>query len=120
MQFKSKAFYIYSFSFCFFFAVLIKLSRADFYGINFTLDVFLGSLPSFLYLFGLISAIPVFYKNIEFTSYKKIVPAITVGALVYEFEQYWTSRVFDLYDIVATILAFSLIVMIHQVGVVKT
>lgn len=84
MQFKSKAFYTYSFSLCFFFAVLIKISRVNFYGINSALDILLGSLPSFLYLFGFISAIPVFYKKIKFTTYKNTAFGLTLGALTYE------------------------------------
>lgn len=120
MQFKSKAFYTYSFLLCFLFAILIKFSRADLYGITLTLDVLLGSLPSFLYLFGIISAIPVFYKKLKFESYKKFALGLTVGALVYELEQYWTSRVFDVNDIIATLIAFSLITVLHRLNVFKT
>jgi hypothetical protein len=113
MQFKSKTFYIYSFVISLSLALWVKFSRESLYGINLPLDVLLGSTPSFLYLFGLISAIPIFYKNIEFSSYQKSWLALTGGALLYEFEQYWTSRVFDTYDVIATLLGLALIVIIH-------
>ncbi|GHB55615.1 hypothetical protein GCM10008107_00390 [Psychrosphaera saromensis] len=120
MQFKSKTFYIYSFSICLFLALLVKFFRESLYGINLPIDMFLGSAPSFLYLFGLISAIPIFYKNIEFSSFQKSWFALTCGALIYEFEQYWTSRVFDYNDVIATLLGLVLIVIIHRANNTNT
>jgi hypothetical protein len=101
-------------------ALLVKFSRESLYGINLPLDMLLGSTPSFLYLFGLISAIPIFYKNIEFSSYQKSWLALTSGALLYEFEQYWTSRFFDYNDVIATLLGFALIVIIHPANNTNT
>lgn len=39
---------------------------------------------------------------------------LTAGALTYEMEQYWTSMLFDLGDIIATLLAAILMLYLHQ------
>jgi len=114
MAMRSKIFYTISFIVCLILAIVVKLTRQTFLGYSEILDIFLGSSPSFLYLFGIISIIPVLKKNMEFTSYWKTALAVTLGALLYELEQAWTSRVFDCYDIIATALAFAVMIVIHN------
>lgn len=113
-MFKSKKFYCVSFLSCLILALLIKFSRDKYFGVNEVLDVSLGSAPSFLYLFGLICCVPLLKKNIEIAAYKKTAWGCTLGALAYEAEQIWTSRQFDLNDVLATILALILFLVIHK------
>ena len=77
------------------------------------LDIILGSSPSFLYVFGLSSLLILFTRKLKFESVIKYSFIVMLGALSYEIEQYWSSRVFDFYDVVATLLAFSLVLIIH-------
>ena len=111
---KSKKFYCVSFVSCLILALLIKFSRNKYFGLNEVLDVFLASAPSFLYLFGLICCVPLLKKSIEIAAYKKTAFLFTLGALTYEAEQIWTSRHFDLNDVLATILALILFLAIHK------
>jgi len=120
LSFRSKKFYIVSFVTCFLLAIAVKIIRPIYVGSNEFLDILLGSSPSFFYLFGLIAAIPVIKKDMEFTSYKKVALMITLGACVYESEQIWTARVFDFYDVVATLLAITIFLVIHSVKPSKT
>jgi len=39
-----------------------------------------------------------------------------LGNLIYEIEQCWSSRIFDLYDVIATLLALSLFLLVHIVN----
>jgi hypothetical protein len=90
--------------------------RSEFFGINTFLDIFLGSSPSFLYLFGLIALIPVIQPKISIKTFNKSVLMLTAGALVYEMEQYWTSMYFDFSDIFATVLAGLVMFAVHRVA----
>ncbi|GAC29476.1 hypothetical protein GPAL_2622 [Glaciecola pallidula DSM 14239 = ACAM 615] len=44
----------------------------------------------------------------------------TLGALLYEAEQAWTERVFDFYDVLATVFAYTIIMAINTNEPVKT
>ncbi len=114
MSFRDKKFYIASFIISLVFAIIVKLTRADVFGINSVLDIFLGSSPSFLYLFGILSLIPVVQPKINVKTFNKSTLMLTAGALTYEMEQYWTSMFFDLGDIIATLLAAILMLSLHQ------
>ena len=114
MSFRNKSFYIASVVICGAFAILVKSTRADLFGINSFLDIFLGSSPSFLYLFGALSIIPIVQPKINTATFYKSVLMLTIGALVYELEQYWTSMFFDLTDVTATLLAALLMFYLHQ------
>jgi hypothetical protein len=46
-------------------------------------------------------------------AYLKTIVGLTLGTLVYELEQLWTSMNFDSFDILATFLALVFIVFIH-------
>ncbi len=114
LSFRAKSFYISSFIICGVFAIIVKVTRSDVFGINSFWDVFLGSSPSFFYLFGIISIIPIIQPKINVKTFKKSVLMFTAGALTYEMEQYWTSMFFDLGDIIATLLAALLMLSLHQ------
>ncbi|WP_019028058.1 hypothetical protein [Colwellia piezophila] len=114
MSFRGKSFYIASFIICVVFAIIVKVTRTDVFGINNVLDTFLASSPSFFYLFGIMSIIPVVQPKINIKTFNKSVLILTAGALTYEMEQYWTSMHFDLGDITATLLAAILMLSLHQ------
>jgi len=82
--------------------------RTDLFGINNLLDTFLDSAPSFFYLFGILSVIPIVQPNIK--KFNKSVSIVTAGALTYKIEQYWTSMFFDLSDIIAA----SIMIILHK------
>ena len=111
---RSTNFYLVNFIMCSVLAIIVKAIRTNYYGINDLIDVLLGSSPSFLYLFGLIAFIPLVKRDIEPLKFKKYTLLITVGALTYEAEQYWTARIFDLNDVMATLLATSLMLLVHR------
>ncbi|AAZ28643.1 putative membrane protein [Colwellia psychrerythraea 34H] len=113
MSFRGNKFYIASFIICTILAIIVQQMRTDLFGINNLLDTFLGSAPSFLYLFGILSVIPMVLPNIK--KLNKSVLIVTAGALTYEIEQYWTSMFFDLSDIIATILAALLMIFLHKI-----
>jgi hypothetical protein len=114
VPFRDKNFYIASFIICLVFAIIVKLTRTDVFGTNSVLDLFLGSSPSFFYLFGILSIIPVVQPKINIKTFNKSILMLTAGALTYEMEQYWTSMFFDLGDIIATLLAAILMLSLHQ------
>jgi hypothetical protein len=99
---------------CVIIATVVKAARADIFGRNSVLDIFLGSSPSFFYLFGIMSIIPLVQPKINIRTFNKTVLMLTAGALIYEAEQYWTSMYFDLGDIIATLLAAMLMLSLHQ------
>ena len=118
MSFKSKKFYAICFIACLILAVTVKLLRHSYSGTNEFSDILLGSSPSFLYLFGLISIVPVVKVDIQLSSYIKTAFMLTLGALAYEAEQSW--RTFDFYDVIATISAFLIFLAIHHFKLLKT
>ncbi len=114
MSFRSINFYIASFMTCFIAALIIKFSRQSYSSDNEFIIISMGSLPSFLYLVGLIALIPIVKKDITFPAYVKASFFLTLGALTYEFEQAFTSRTFDYYDVIATILAPLVMLGVHR------
>ena len=44
---------------------------------------------------------------------------VTIGLLAYEIEQYWTSRTFDILDVVATIIGLVISILIFNMFVKK-
>lgn len=111
---RDKKFYLASFIICGVFAIIVKATRSNAFGLNHFGDVFLGSSPSFFYLFGILSIIPIIQPKITIKTFNKSTLMLTLGALIYELEQYWTSMVFDLGDIIATLLAAILMLALHQ------
>lgn len=113
MTFRSINFYIASFMTCFIAALIIKFSRQSYSSDNEFIIILMGALPSFLYLVGLIALIPIVKKDLTFAAYIKTSFFLTFGALTYEFEQAFTSRTFDYYDVIATILALLVMLGVH-------
>ena len=114
MSFRSISFYIASFMTCFIAALIIKFSRQSHSSDNEFIIILMGSLPSFLYLVGLIALIPIVKKDITFPAFIKASFFLTLGALAYEFEQAFTSRTFDYYDVIATISALLVMLGVHR------
>ena len=76
--------------------------------------MYLGSAPSFFYLFGIMSLIPIVQPKINIKTFNRSVLMFTAGALTYEMQQYWTAMLFDLGDIISTLLAALLMLSLHQ------
>lgn len=73
-----------------------------------------GSLPSFFYIVGLIFLIIAIFKvNIENRGIGLIV-CVTLGALVYEVEQLFSSRVFDIKDVIATVVGAIISLILYK------
>lgn len=89
------------------------MNREKLYGIDLSIDILLGSSPSFLYLLGLSSLFAIITGQSKPNSVLKGSLLLMLGALSYEIEQYWSSRVFDFYDVVATLLAFFVFLLFH-------
>jgi glycopeptide antibiotics resistance protein len=63
-----------------------------------------GSLPSFLYVIGIIFIFLYFNGGEDRKRVFMTMLIMTAGALAYEFEQYFSNMVFDINDVIATIL----------------
>lgn len=73
-------------------------------------DCLLGSAPSFFSILGVLFFSKVMVAKEKY-SYKY--PAfILLGTLLYEIEQIWSNRVFDIYDILALLLGYFLFLII--------
>lgn len=113
---RSKKFYIFCFLMCSLLSILIKVYREKLYGIDTLLDIILGSSPSFLYFLGLASLFTILTRQSKLCSNLKNSFILMLGALSYEIEQYWSLGVFDSYDVIATLLAFSIFLFIHNLN----
>ncbi|WP_420935119.1 hypothetical protein ACOJR9_04160 [Alteromonas sp. A081] len=79
-------------------------------------DFLLGSAPSFFFIMGMLFFSKVMVAN---DKYNQKYPAfVLLGTLLYEIEQIWSSRVFDIYDILALLLGYFLfLIIIWALGV---
>lgn len=102
-------------------ATFIKLYlRPHYLGNNYFYKTLLGSLTNFFYVLGSTFIYPLFKNSISFKQYLNAVFFITLAAIVYEIDQLWTTtRTFDYLDIIATILAAILSVVIFKL-LIKT
>ena len=75
---------------------------------NYLLQLIINSLPSFCAAIGF-SMIPII---INIKKQAQAIIAICIGLILYEFEQYYTIRVFDFADIISSIFGTSLGLMI--------
>lgn len=91
---------------CFVITIFIKVGREHFWGGNWLADILLGSAPSFFFTSGIIFLIPIFIHPLNWRKFTTTSGFITFGAVMYEIEQFWTTRVFDINDLVATLLGF--------------
>jgi arginine exporter protein ArgO len=55
-----------------------------------------------------------FKDTITFKKYISVVFFITLGAIAYEIEQLWTERTFDYLDIIASIIAAVIAIVLYQ------
>lgn len=115
MQFRKDSYYLTSVILCFTLAIFIKLHRKTDVVHHEFVQVLLGSLPSFLYLYGLVCLVPLFKKDLTVAGFVKSALFLTLGALSYELEQLYSSRVFDYFDIAATILALLIVLFVHKI-----
>lgn len=100
---KTKAIYLISALVSFCLALLVKLLyRKIIYADHINDFGLADSLPSFLFTFGAISCTLFFIRQTN--RIKTIIIPITSGALLYEFEQMFTTMVFDLKDVIALLL----------------
>lgn len=98
---------------CFITTVSIQNVRSHQYELAEALSLFLGIAPSFLYVIGVISLIPLLKKKISSRQFIEYSSFFTLGACIYEFSQIWTKSHFDVLDIVATIAAYILSLYFH-------
>jgi len=96
-------------------ATLIKLYFRPYYsGNNHFYKLLLGSLPNFFYVLGFSFIYPLFKSSISFKQHVIAVFFITLGTIAYEIEQLWTERTFDYLDIVASVAAAVIAIVLYQ------
>lgn len=74
--------------------------------------ILLGSFPSFFAVIG-IAFLSLAYTKVK---HQKAIFFCFLGSLIYEFEQVWSSRVFDIYDIIALLLGYLFALTIYNYG----
>jgi len=96
-------------------ATLIKLYLRPYYsGSNHFYKLLLGSLPNFFYTLGFSFIYPLFSHSIQLNKYILTVFFITLGTIAYEIEQLWTKRTFDYIDIIASIIAALISIVLYK------
>ncbi|MDP2366395.1 MAG: hypothetical protein Q8M94_21790 [Ignavibacteria bacterium] len=96
-------------------ATLIKLYfRPCYPGNNHFYKLLLGSLPNFFYVLGFSFIYPLFKGSISFKQHVIAVFFITLGTIAYEIEQLWTERNFDYLDVIASITAAVIAIVLYQ------
>lgn len=96
-------------------ATLSKLYfRPDYSGSNHFYKLLLSALPNFFYTLGSSFIYPLLKDTITVKKYVSVVFFITLGVLAYEIEQLWTKRTFDYLDIIATIIAAVIAIVLYQ------
>jgi len=96
-------------------ATLIKLYlRPYYFGNDHFSKLLLGSLPNFFYVLGFSFIYPLFKGLISFKQHVIAVFFITLGTIAYEIEQLWTERTFDYTDIIASIIAAIISIVLYK------
>ena len=101
---------IAAFSICIIAAIFLQDIRAENLEVPKLTQYLLGSAPSFFYVLGIISIIPVIERNLSLKRFITLSSWFTLGACLYEVSQLWTDSHFDFYDILASIFAYGLAV----------
>lgn len=101
---------IAAFSICIIAAALLQDIRAKYFEVPELLKYVLGSAPSFFYVLGIISIIPVIERNLSLKRFIRLSGWFTLGACLFEASQLWTDSQFDFYDLFATVFAYALAV----------
>ena len=96
-------------------ATLINLYLRPYYsGNNHFYKLLLGSLPNFFYVLGFSFIYPLFKGSISSKQHAISVFFITLGTIAYEIEQVWTEKTFDYLDVVASITAAVIAIVLYQ------
>lgn len=96
-------------------SLAIKLNREVYIGINGGLDVLLGSVMSYLYVVILVSGYVTFAHSVTNRKLSNCIISITCGALLWEVHQAFIPEMyFDWNDIVATLMAFTALMLIQH------
>lgn len=95
-------------------SLAIKLNREVYIGINGGLDVLMGSVMSYLYVVILVSGYVTFAHSVTNRKLRNCIISITCGALLWEVHQAFIPEMyFDWNDIVATLMAFTALMLIQ-------
>lgn len=96
-------------------SLAIKLNRELYVGINDGLDILIGSVMSYLYVVILVSGYVTFANSVTNQKLSNCIIGITCGALLWEVHQAFIPEMyFDWNDIVATLFAFIVLVLIQH------
>ncbi|WP_284218458.1 hypothetical protein [Agaribacter marinus] len=88
--------------------------REKSHGVLSSVDIILGSAPSFFYVLGAILFVPLIDNTIKFKKFLTLASLIALGALIYEIEQIWTTLIFDYKDILATLAGYLIAILIFS------
>lgn len=93
---------------CIITTVAIKSLRSQYHEVTEVLSLVLDVAPSFFYVFGGISLIPILNRDLSLRKFIEYSSFFTIGACIYELSQIWTSARFDIFDLLATFAAYIL------------
>ena len=112
---NNRAIYLILFILSAILSLAIKLSRELYVGISDGLDILVGSVMSYLYVVILVSGYVTFANSVTNKKLNNCIIGITCGALLWEVHQAFIPEMyFDWKDIVATLIAFSVLVLIQR------
>ena len=110
----NRAIYLIMFTLSALLSLAIKLNREVYIGINGGLDVLMGSVMSYLYVVILVSGYVTFAHSVTNRKLRNCIISITCGALLWEVHQAFIPEMyFDWNDIVATLMAFTALMLIQ-------
>ena len=112
---NNRAIYLMMFTLAMILSLTIKLHRESYVGVNAGLDILLGSVMSALYVLILVSGYVTFGNAVTNKKLHNCIISITCGALLWEVHQAFIPEMyFDWNDIVATIIAFAMLLLIQR------
>jgi len=96
-----------------FFGILIKILRVSYNSLfqNNIISNFLNCMPSFFATTGMCMLVLIIVKKQQV----KTMGFVVFGLLIYETEQYWTYRIFDMLDIIAIILGYLASILVFKI-----
>ena len=112
---NNRAIYLMLFVLSAILSLAIKLNRELYVGISDGLDILVGSVMSYLYVVILVSGYVTFAHSVTNRKLRNCIISITCGALLWEIHQAFIPEMyFDWKDIVATLLAFTVLMLIQR------
>ena len=112
---NNRAIYLMLFVLSAILSLAIKLNRELYVGISDGLDILVGSVMSYLYVVILVSGYVTFAHSVTNRKLRNCIISITCGALLWEIHQAFIPEMyFDWKDIVATLLAFTVLMLIQH------